>query len=787
MASEDEDIPDSGAVFTFGKSRFADNTANKFWIRNDKVVQVRCGDDHSALVTENGRLYVFGANDWGQLGLGHRKSVNKPSSVKGLKHAGVVKIACGRVHTIALTKDRHLHSFGAGGEGQLGVGDSKQYEAPRMIEELEEQDYLLLSCGTDHSAALTASGTLYMWGGGSEGQLGHGEDTEVQIPRELSMGVPVRMVSCGYYHTALLTEDKKLYTFGEGEGGKLGLGEAHLGGVNEPQHVSFFTEPVDSVSCGNAHTAAITEKGHVYTFGNGASGQLGHGPDHLETNIPKRVARLEWTRCKWVSCGDCHTAIVTAKGCLYTFGDGRHGKLGQGEESFSNVFTPSKVHRFNGFLVEEVSCGGCHTLVRARRRAPPGDPASDSEPEEAEIKFKDPVVGANLLKLANNIDLNGSLGGSARLRRRQREPSPLPPLSRTLPPLAASTPKSSGLNSRTLPPMTLKPLNDHSIPKMKLRDGDDEVDGSRGGGDEPDSGKPKKHSDDDSAMEDDEESDYAEREVPKDQDPFATTHFSKSGTKEGMKPVIMARSKKQSPKEAGKPISIEVVPLDRRKKPEKEEESEDEEEEDEEEEEEEEEEESESEEEEEKTQPKKGKMTLSMMAASKPNSSKTQPKRTGEEEDNSDGTEEESSHRERPTKTSKRPLPVKKAETEEDEEEEEESEEETTPTVKETKKKDSAKAKPGTSKSKDDEEDDEEEDDDDDDDDESKDKKTDQSKTAENKSEHEDPEPKAWQFWKKKKPESPSQSTASPTASTTSTSSTKKPGNQEGSKACVIL
>lgn len=57
----------------------------------------------------------------------------------------------------------------------------------------------------------------------------------------------------------------------------------------------------------------LSEKGHVYTFGNGASGQLGHGPDLLETNIPKRVARLEWTRCKWVSCGDCHTAIVTGK------------------------------------------------------------------------------------------------------------------------------------------------------------------------------------------------------------------------------------------------------------------------------------------------------------------------------------------------------------------------------------------------------------------------------------------------------------------------------------------
>lgn len=41
----------TGAVFTFGKSRFADNTANKFWIRNDKVIQVSCGDDHTSFVT----------------------------------------------------------------------------------------------------------------------------------------------------------------------------------------------------------------------------------------------------------------------------------------------------------------------------------------------------------------------------------------------------------------------------------------------------------------------------------------------------------------------------------------------------------------------------------------------------------------------------------------------------------------------------------------------------------------------------------------------------------------
>ena len=50
---------ESGAVFTFGKSRFADNTANKFWIRNDKVVDVSCGDDHSALATGRDPNYLF--------------------------------------------------------------------------------------------------------------------------------------------------------------------------------------------------------------------------------------------------------------------------------------------------------------------------------------------------------------------------------------------------------------------------------------------------------------------------------------------------------------------------------------------------------------------------------------------------------------------------------------------------------------------------------------------------------------------------------------------------------
>ena len=58
---------------------------SKFWIRRDRVVAVSCGDEHTAVVCQSGRLFTFGANEWGQLGLGTNQGVAKPSCVKSLK------------------------------------------------------------------------------------------------------------------------------------------------------------------------------------------------------------------------------------------------------------------------------------------------------------------------------------------------------------------------------------------------------------------------------------------------------------------------------------------------------------------------------------------------------------------------------------------------------------------------------------------------------------------------------------------------------------------------------
>lgn len=93
----------SGAVFTFGKTKFAENIPSKFWFKNDVPAYLSCGDEHTAVVTGNNKLYMFGSNNWGQLGLGAKTTINKPTCVKALKPEKVKYVACGRNHTLVST------------------------------------------------------------------------------------------------------------------------------------------------------------------------------------------------------------------------------------------------------------------------------------------------------------------------------------------------------------------------------------------------------------------------------------------------------------------------------------------------------------------------------------------------------------------------------------------------------------------------------------------------------------------------------------------------------------
>ncbi|XP_011798026.1 PREDICTED: X-linked retinitis pigmentosa GTPase regulator [Colobus angolensis palliatus] len=352
MKEPEELLPDSGAVFTFGKSKFAENNPSKFWFKNDVPVHLSCGDEHTAVVTGNNKLYVFGSNNWGQLGLGSKSAISKPTCVKALKPEKVKLAACGRNHTLVSTEGGNVYATGGNDEGQLGLGDTEERNTFHVISFFtSEHKIKQLSAGSNTSAALTEDGRLFMWGDNSEGQIGLKNVTNVCVPHQVTIGKPVSWISCGYYHSAFVTTDGELYMFGEPENGKLGLPNQLLSNHRTPQLVSEIPEKVIQVACGGEHTVVLTENA-VYTFGLGQFGQLGLGTFLFETSEPKVIENIRDHTVSYISCGENHTALITDIGLMYTFGDGRHGKLGLGLENFTNHFIPTLCSNFLRFIVK---------------------------------------------------------------------------------------------------------------------------------------------------------------------------------------------------------------------------------------------------------------------------------------------------------------------------------------------------------------------------------------------------------------------------------------------------
>ncbi|KAM5290544.1 X-linked retinitis pigmentosa GTPase regulator isoform 2-T2 [Glossophaga mutica] len=386
MGEPEEEVPDSGAVFTFGKSKFAENVPSKFWFKNDIPTYLACGDEHTAVITGNNKLYMFGSNNWGQLGFGSKSAVCKPTCVKALKPEKVKLAACGRNHTLVSTEGGKIYAVGGNNEGQLGLGDTEDRDTFHLIEFFTSQHQLKqLSAGSNTSAALTEDGKLFVWGENSEGQIGLNNVSNVCVPRQVTFGKPIAWISCGYYHSAFVTMDGELYTFGEPECGKLGL----------PQELL-----------------------------------MNHRVPQLVTGIPEKVLQ--------VACGGGHTVVLTDVGCIYTFGDGRYGKLGLGMENFTNQFAPTLCPNLLGFRVHLVACGGCHMIVFAT----PQHVIEKFEFEEESEPCTSGTISVPISNVTSGSILHSTL--SARVRRREREKPPdslqmtqtLPPVKRSIGPSA---------------------------------------------------------------------------------------------------------------------------------------------------------------------------------------------------------------------------------------------------------------------------------------------------------------------------------------------------------------
>jgi myosin heavy subunit/alpha-tubulin suppressor-like RCC1 family protein len=226
-------------------------------------------------------------------------------------------VACGATHTIALDSAGELYAWGWGDRGQLGHGSWANELRPRKLETLSNSaDRAMLksgelsrnishdiaqrifvkqiAVGEDHSIALTESGEVYSWGAGSRGALGHGTRSNVHYPQKVE-GLRRRVceVSAGAHHSVALVMAGSVYTWGSGA--QLGLGvfaDKSRGDKDTPQAVSALTKQrIRHVATGWSFTLAVAHSGDVYSWGSGRHGQLGHG-DERDRFTPTKIAAL---------------------------------------------------------------------------------------------------------------------------------------------------------------------------------------------------------------------------------------------------------------------------------------------------------------------------------------------------------------------------------------------------------------------------------------------------------------------------------------------------------------
>jgi alpha-tubulin suppressor-like RCC1 family protein len=367
---------DSGALLFFGSSGSDEDVVSPIptpvsGLQGVHVREVAAGDTHCLLLATNG-VYSWGESTYGQLGHGDVTAHASPRRIDSLSDGStsVVQVAAGWQHSLALTSEGEVRSFGAGSLGRLGLGGTSNVHVPvpviytclhgKNTGELPSPSprrgrrislgagdghtmprIVRLTAGLFHSMAVTQDGELYTWGSGTNGRLGHG-DTVMQLrPRRVDALADTAIVhaSAGSGHSVAVSEGGALYTWGQGYAGRLGHGSQDSK-PNPALVEALSRETVTTAVAGSEFTIALTSKGTAFAFGHGDmtgtvwwgrgwEGLWGRGTDRFL--LPARLKSLEEDRVEEVAAGSTHTVLRTRQGALFTFGCGTQGQLVRAE------------------------------------------------------------------------------------------------------------------------------------------------------------------------------------------------------------------------------------------------------------------------------------------------------------------------------------------------------------------------------------------------------------------------------------------------------------------------
>lgn len=344
--------------------------------------EIAPGAEHSLFLDVQGQVWAAGSNTFGQLdGTPAPPERNKPVTVPSITPAKKAVAAGGR-HSLALTANGFVASWGADEVGQLGDGGfdgtASGVSAVGGVGDDHLGDVKAIAAGQTHGLALLADGTVWAWGGNSRGQLGDGSTTGKDLPVQVrgpgGQGVltGVKAIAAGGEHSLALLSDGTVMAWGANPDGQLGddtitdrLAPVH---VKDPGAANALLANVKALAGGGLHSLALTASGRVRAWGNNQAGQLGDNSTtnrHTPVSVQDSPGKL-LDGVIAVAGGGLHSLALRDNGLVYGWGDNSFGQLGDGTKTSRHTAVKMKKPFKEQWEATAVAAGGSHSLAVAR-------------------------------------------------------------------------------------------------------------------------------------------------------------------------------------------------------------------------------------------------------------------------------------------------------------------------------------------------------------------------------------------------------------------------------------
>ncbi|KAJ1611945.1 RCC1 domain-containing protein [Cryptosporidium canis] len=387
---------------------------------NARISRIACGANHSLALSESGLVFSWGIGQYGCLGTGELNDVYSPVKiVAGPTDKKVLHIAAGARHSLCCNEDGEVFAWGSNSNGRLGTGGSHGMKTvPTQIMSLAPYHVTLVSAGESHSGCIDSFGYIYTWGNGGSGKLGHGTQSDCNLPRRIEgiSSFPFVQLTLGAFNSIALSQSGEVYIWGAKQHEIILL----------PTKIDAFHSSICHISSGPYISFAMDVRHNIYMWNNRIlvntknSGALNLNEEQLYKRMnSKDPVLLPFFQSK---------AFVDDSVFYMGFNlvDYKGNSVSYEPKSEDGLFSVNRVYKSRGtpglgslvgsqippWSVRQIACGASHTLLLVyggtifawgdnkygqlgvetrRRRSESGEKNESFLNEPTEIKFSEPI------------------------------------------------------------------------------------------------------------------------------------------------------------------------------------------------------------------------------------------------------------------------------------------------------------------------------------------------------------------------------------------------------------